>query len=37
MSKWLLPAVVTAITAMVASAMVGSAQAQDSVAQFYRG
>jgi tripartite-type tricarboxylate transporter receptor subunit TctC len=37
MSKWLLAAVVSAMTAMMASATVGSAQAQDSVAQFYRG
>src|SRR5438093_10753972 len=37
MSKWLLLAVVSAMAAMVASAMVASAQAQDSVAQFYRG
>src|SRR5215470_8890845 len=41
MSKWPLPAVVAAMaaimTAMVASAMAPSAQAQDSVAQFYRG
>ena len=39
MSKWLLAAVVSATTAtaIMASATVGSALAQDSVAQFYRG
>src|SRR5215471_20462030 len=37
MSRWLPAAVVTAMTAMVASATMASAQAQDSVAQFYRG
>src|SRR6266581_4373739 len=37
MSKWLLPAVVAAMTALVASTMAPSMQAQDSVAQFYRG
>jgi len=36
MSKWLLPAVVATMTALVASTMVPSVQAQDSVAQFYR-
>jgi tripartite-type tricarboxylate transporter receptor subunit TctC len=36
MSKWLLPAVVAAKIAIM-TAMVASAQAQDSVAQFYRG
>jgi tripartite-type tricarboxylate transporter receptor subunit TctC len=37
MSKWLLSIVVSAMTAMVASAIVAPVQAQDSVAQFYRG
>src|SRR5215471_11493860 len=36
MSKWLLPAVVVAVAAIMTT-MVASAQAQDSVAQFYRG
>src|SRR5438876_952566 len=37
MSKWLLPAVVSAMAATTATTAMPPAQAQDSVAQFYRG